>query len=71
MGATLRMVNSCEINAGEITRVKPPNALIPRFQELEYIRAYLLSKMGWSFLNCLPKILISGGPSVQQQESGI
>lgn len=59
VGATLRMVNSCVVKKGKITRVKPPKDLIPRFQELEYIRAYLLSKMGWSLVNCVPNV--SGG----------
>lgn len=59
VGATLRMVNSCEVKDGEIVRVKPPKDFIPRFQELEYIRAYLLSKMGWSLINCVPNV--SGG----------
>jgi cellulose synthase/poly-beta-1,6-N-acetylglucosamine synthase-like glycosyltransferase len=59
VGAALRMLNSCDVDEGVITRVRPPKALIPRFQELEYIRAYLLSKMGWSTINCVPNV--SGG----------
>jgi len=59
VGATLRMVNNCEVEGGMITRVRPPKSLIPRFQELEYIRAYLLSKMGWSLVNAVPNV--SGG----------
>jgi cellulose synthase/poly-beta-1,6-N-acetylglucosamine synthase-like glycosyltransferase len=59
VGATLRMSNNCEIEEGIITRVRPPKALIPRFQELEYIRSYLLGKMGWEFINAVPNV--SGG----------
>ncbi len=59
VGAALRMSNSCEVESGIIKQVKPPSALIPRFQEVEYIRAYLFSKMGWSVINCIPNI--SGG----------
>ncbi len=59
VGATLRMSNSCEIEEGIITRVRPPKALIPRFQELEYIRSYLLGKMGWELINSVPNV--SGG----------
>ena len=58
-GATLRVANSCEIDEGVITRIRPPKKLIPRFQELEYIRSYVLGKMGWSMINCVPNI--SGG----------
>ena len=59
VGASLRMVNSCEIESGKLKKVKVPKALIPRFQELEYMRAYLLSKVGWSLINCVPNV--SGG----------
>lgn len=59
VGAPLRMLNSCDVEKGEIKRVRPPKGLIPRFQELEYLRAYLLSKMGWSLINCVPNV--SGG----------
>ena len=59
VGAALRMVNNCDVEQGKLTRVRPPKNLIPRFQELEYVRAYLLSKMGWSFINAVPNV--SGG----------
>ncbi len=60
VGATMRMANSCEINEdGIITRVRPPKRIIPCFQEIEYLRSYLISKMGWSFINAVPNV--SGG----------
>ncbi|RFC54338.1 glycosyltransferase family 2 protein [Brumimicrobium aurantiacum] len=59
VGATLRMVNSCEVTHGEITRVRPPERVIPLFQETEYLRSYLLAKMGWSMFNVIPNV--SGG----------
>lgn len=59
VGATLRMSNSCDVEDGVITRVRPPKGIIPRFQELEYLRAYLFGKMGWSFVNCVTNV--SGG----------
>lgn len=69
VGATLRMSNSCDVDEGVITRVRPPKGLIPRFQEMEYIRAYLLSKMGWSLVNCVPNV--SGGLGLFDKEVGI
>lgn len=59
VGAPLRMINSSDVDNGVITRFKPPHKVLPRFQELEYIRAYLLSKMAWSAVNCVPNV--SGG----------
>ncbi|NDW09992.1 glycosyltransferase [Dysgonomonas sp. 520] len=60
VGATMRMANSCEIDEdGIITRVRPPKRIIPCFQEIEYLRSYLISKMGWAFINAVPNV--SGG----------
>ncbi len=59
VGATMRMVNSCHIEKGNITRVKPPGGLIPLFQETEYLRSYLVGKMGWDMINAVPNV--SGG----------
>lgn len=59
VGATMRMVNGCTIDKGRITRVKPPNSLIPLFQETEYLRSYLVAKMGLSMINAIPNV--SGG----------
>ncbi len=59
VGATMRMVNGCEVEEGIITRVRPPSRLVPLFQETEYLRSYLVAKMGWSILNSIPNV--SGG----------
>lgn len=69
VGATLRMSNNCEIEEGIITRVRPPKAFIPRFQELEYIRSYLLGKMGWELINAVPNV--SGGLGMFDKEIAI
>jgi cellulose synthase/poly-beta-1,6-N-acetylglucosamine synthase-like glycosyltransferase len=69
VGATLRMSNSCDIEDGVIKRVSPPTGLIPRFQELEYLRAYLFGKMGWSLINCVPNI--SGGLGLYDREVAV
>ncbi|GGB64743.1 glycosyl transferase family 2 [Flavobacterium suaedae] len=69
VGATLRMSNSCDIEEGVIERVKPPTGLIPRFQELEYLRAYLFGKMGWSLINAVPNV--SGGLGLFDKEIAV
>lgn len=69
VGATLRMSNSCDIKDGVIERVRPPERLIPRFQELEYLRAYLFGKMGWSLVNCVPNV--SGGLGLFDKEVAV
>lgn len=68
-GATLRLGNSCDVDEGVITRVRPPRQLLARFQEMEYIRAYVLGKMGWSEMNCVPNV--SGGLGLFDKEIAI
>ncbi|PSL31921.1 glycosyltransferase family 2 protein [Chitinophaga ginsengisoli] len=68
-GATLRLANSCEVDEGVITRVRPPEQWLPRFQEMEYLRAYVLGKMGWSVINCVPNV--SGGLGLFDKEIAI
>ncbi|TDG36601.1 glycosyltransferase family 2 protein [Pedobacter changchengzhani] len=59
VGATMRMANGCDIDHGFISRVSPPKQIIPTFQETEYLRSYLVAKMGWASFNAVPNI--SGG----------
>ncbi len=68
-GATLRVANSCEVDEGVLVRIRPPKRLIPRFQEMEYVRAYVLGKMGWSMINSVPNV--SGGLGLFDKEVAI
>jgi cellulose synthase/poly-beta-1,6-N-acetylglucosamine synthase-like glycosyltransferase len=68
-GATLRMVNSCDVDEGLMIRVRPPRRLLPRFQEMEYIRAYMLGKMGWDLINAVPNV--SGGLGMFDKEIAV
>lgn len=57
-GGVIRIINSCEIKNGSITRVKVPDNWIARMQVLEYLRAFLLGRMAWGNLSGL--LIISG-----------
>ncbi|HCW07010.1 MAG TPA: glycosyl transferase family 2 [Cytophagales bacterium] len=57
-GGVVRIANSCVVEDGRLVKVKLPSQLLPRFQVLEYLRAFLLGRMAWSKLNGL--LLISG-----------
>lgn len=59
VSGTMRMANGCDVSEGRITCVKPPHTLVPLFQNLEYMRSYLVGKMGWSAINAMPNV--SGG----------
>lgn len=65
-GATLRMANSCEVDEGVLINIKAPRPLLARFQEMEYIRAFVLGKMGWSLVNAVPNV--SGGLGMFDKE---
>lgn len=66
VGATLRLANSCEFDEGVMVRMRPPRQWLPRFQEVEYIRSFVLGKMGWSKINCVPNV--SGGLGLFDKE---
>jgi cellulose synthase/poly-beta-1,6-N-acetylglucosamine synthase-like glycosyltransferase len=57
-GGVIRIANSCEIEDGRLLHAKVPKNIIPRFQVIEYLRAFLMGRMAWSKLNGL--LLISG-----------
>lgn len=66
VGATLRMSNSSYVDSGMLVEAALPKAILARFQEMEYIRSYLLGKMGWNYLNCVPNV--SGGLGLFDKE---
>lgn len=59
VGATMLMVNGCTVEDGLVKRAAVSNRPLPMFQQLEYMRSFLISKLGWSSINALPNI--SGG----------
>lgn len=65
-GAVIRISNSCEVDNGYLKKVRVPNQYLPLFQELEYIRAFLVGRMAWSKINAL--MLVSGGLGLFDKE---
>jgi cellulose synthase/poly-beta-1,6-N-acetylglucosamine synthase-like glycosyltransferase len=57
-GGAIRPVNGSRVIAGRIVRVEMPPTWLSRIQLVEYLRAFLLGRTGWSRLGSL--ILISG-----------
>ena len=53
------MAYGCVVKDGHIVDVRTPRTPIPLFQNLEYMRSYLIGKMGWSAINGMPNV--SGG----------
>ena len=57
-GGIIRIVNGCRVQAGTVTEVRLPRSWLARFQVLEYLRAFLAGRMGWSALHAT--LIISG-----------
>ena len=66
-GGVIRIINSCDIEKGHIRKIHLPEKIIPRFQVLEYTRAFLLGRMAWSHLDGL--MLISGAMGMFDRET--
>ena len=50
-GGTVRVANGCDVNGGFLTAVGLPKNILALFQIVEYLRAFLFGRMGWSPLN--------------------
>lgn len=57
-GGTVRVVNDCTVEHGEVTDVTLPRSLLARLQSMEYLRAFYAGRVGLDKLNGL--VLISG-----------
>jgi cellulose synthase/poly-beta-1,6-N-acetylglucosamine synthase-like glycosyltransferase len=57
-GGTVRVANGCAIEGGFLTRVGLPTNIWALFQVVEYLRAFLFGRLGWSQLNAM--LIISG-----------
>ena len=68
-GAGIRISNSCEVKDGFLVKVHFPTNWYARFQELEYVRAFLFGRMAWSQINGL--LLVSGGLGMFDKEVAI
>ena len=57
-GGTIRPVNSSKVDYGRVVDVRAPKSRLATIQVLEYIRAFLVARVGWSGINALG--IISG-----------
>jgi len=57
-GGTIRIANDCRIDHGRVVEVRLPRSGLATIQVLEYLRAFLVGRAGWSRLNALA--IISG-----------
>jgi cellulose synthase/poly-beta-1,6-N-acetylglucosamine synthase-like glycosyltransferase len=57
-GGVVRVANGCDIRAGRVRTVQLVRRVLPLMQIVEYLRAFLFGRMGWSSGNSL--LVISG-----------
>ena len=57
-GGIVRIVNGCEVVNGRVVSVGLSRKVLPQFQVVEYLRAFLSGRMAWQAVNALP--IISG-----------
>jgi cellulose synthase/poly-beta-1,6-N-acetylglucosamine synthase-like glycosyltransferase len=57
-GGVIRAVNGCTVRHGRVVDVRMPRGWIARAQVVEYLRAFLMGRTGWSRLGSL--LVISG-----------
>jgi cellulose synthase/poly-beta-1,6-N-acetylglucosamine synthase-like glycosyltransferase len=57
-GGTIRIANDCRVDHGRVVEIRLPRSRLATIQVLEYLRAFLVGRAGWSDLNALA--IISG-----------
>ncbi len=65
-GGIIRVANDCEMEKGEISKVRFPKNWWARFQVIEYLRAFLMGRVGWDSFNSL--FIISGAFGVFRKD---
>jgi len=69
VGGIVRIVNGCEVRDGKVVRVELPDRPLAVFQVIEYLRAFLTGRVGWSVLRSL--LIISGAFGVYRKQDVI
>ncbi len=65
-GGVIRVVNGCKVRDGFLTEVDLPKSPLALLQTVEYLRAFLFGRLGWSPMNAL--LIISGAFGVFYKE---
>lgn len=66
-GGTVRLANDCVFEAGRLKTVRVPKSWKVRIQVVEYLRAFMLGRLGWSSMRLL--MIISGAFGIFQKEA--
>jgi cellulose synthase/poly-beta-1,6-N-acetylglucosamine synthase-like glycosyltransferase len=57
-GGTVRVANGCDVRDGILVRPGLPKSMLAKLQIIEYLRAFLFGRLGWSPMNGI--LVVSG-----------
>jgi cellulose synthase/poly-beta-1,6-N-acetylglucosamine synthase-like glycosyltransferase len=66
-GGVVRVLNGIELKEREVTEIALPRRMLPLFQIVEYLRAFLFGRVGWNTLNAI--LILSGTFSLFNKEA--
>ena len=69
VSGVMNMSNGSRVEDGVMVEYRIPWSPIPLFQTLEYMRSFMVGKMGWSAINAMPNV--SGGYGMFDTEVAI
>jgi len=69
VGGIVRIANGCEVTDGRVVRISIPERPLAIFQVVEYLRAFLTGRVGWSAFRAL--LIISGAFGVYRKDEVI
>jgi cellulose synthase/poly-beta-1,6-N-acetylglucosamine synthase-like glycosyltransferase len=58
VGGMIRVINNCTVRSGIVTDARLPRNLLASLQTVEYLRAFLVGRVGWAAFNA--SLVISG-----------
>ena len=66
-GGTIRVVNNCKVENGQVSSIIFPRDKLPAIQAVEYLRAFYLGRLGWNRLG--GNLVISGAFGLFDREA--
>lgn len=66
-GGTIRIANGCRVERGFLVSTGLPKSPLPLVQVVEYLRAFLFGRLGWSPMNAL--LIVSGAFGIFDRET--
>jgi cellulose synthase/poly-beta-1,6-N-acetylglucosamine synthase-like glycosyltransferase len=69
LGGIVRIANGSTVEAGHVTEARTPRQLLVNLQIVEYLRAFLVGRTGWSRIGAL--LIVSGAFGIFRREEVI